>query len=79
VTASIADLEAAEEVARADVAESATAYVAAKLSGDLQAIQTASDTLGRCISEFSARHADLINATGTPSAKAGTPEPEAEA
>jgi hypothetical protein len=72
------DLQAAEDVARADVADSVTAWMAAKLAGDVEAIATAQDTLERCISEFSARHADLINAAGTGRPEAGGPEPEPE-
>jgi hypothetical protein len=73
----VPDLQAAEDVARADVADSVTFWMAAKLAGDVEAIATANDTLDRCIGEFSARHADLMNATGTP--EAGGPEPEPEA
>jgi hypothetical protein len=58
-----AELQAAEDVARADVADSVDAWMAAKLAGDVEAIGTAAGTLDRCISEFSARHADLMNAT----------------
>jgi hypothetical protein len=73
----VPDFQAAEDVARADVAESVDAWMAAKLSGDIDAIQTAAGTLERCISEFTARHADLMNGTGTGVPEAGDPEPEA--
>jgi hypothetical protein len=73
----IPDLQAAEDVARADVTDSVTAWMAAKLAGDVEAIATAAGTLERCISEFTARHTDLINATRTGTPEADSPEPEA--
>jgi hypothetical protein len=71
------DLKAAESVARADLAESAAALQAAEMSGDPGAIETAAATVGRCLSELSARQADVVDAGWTRAVEAHAAEPEA--
>ncbi len=76
---SIPDLEAAAQVASSDLADSAAVYLAARISGDRKAIETATSTVDRCLTELRHRQADVMDAARARAIEAHRDEPEPEA